>query len=135
MMVDDRRKQDFGCGRCWPPTADAAGEARERLAQVAGLIDESHFHVMIFACPVCTQRFVSVFTESIDWQDGDDPQYWTLLPITEAEADDLIRQQDSLTETRLNALGADRRSLQRDHPKATEACNYWGTGIFVGPHD
>jgi hypothetical protein len=135
MMVEDGSKQDFGCGRCWPSSAEAAWEARKGLAQVAELIDESHFHVMILACPSCAQRFVSIFTESIDWQDGDDPQYWQLLPITEAEDVDLLRHQDSLTETELNALGRGRRSLRRDHPKATEPRIFWGTGISIGPHD
>jgi hypothetical protein len=135
MIVDDRPKQDFGCKRCWPPIADAAWEAREGFTQGLELIDDSHFHVMILVCPSCSQRFVSIFTESIDWEDGDDPQYWTLLPITETEADELISHQDSLTEAQLNALGAGRRSLQRDHPKAAEPTIYWGTGILVGPHD
>lgn len=136
MMVDDGQKQDFGCKRCWPSIADAAWEARKGLTQVAEMIDESHFHVMILACPSCAQRFVSIFTESIDWKDGDDPQYSALLPITEAEAVDLVRRRDSLTEATLNALGPGRRSLQRDYPKeATKPSNYWGTGILVGPHD
>ena len=135
MMVDDGPKRDFGCERCWPSSADAAWEAREELTHVAELIDDSHFHVMILACPCCTQRFVSIFTESIDWKDGDDPQYWTLLPITEAEAVDLVRHQDSLTETKLNALGPGRRCLRRDHPKAIEPRIFWGTGISVNPHD
>ena len=73
-MVDDGPKWDFGCERCWPPIADAAWEARGGLTHVAELIDDSHFHVMILACPCCTQRFVSIFTETIDWEDGDDPQ-------------------------------------------------------------
>jgi hypothetical protein len=135
MMADDRPDRDFGCGRCWPLTANAAWDAREGLTHVAELIDESHFHVMILACPFCAQRFVSIFTESIDWQDGDDPQYWTLLPITATEAADLLRRQNSLTETQLNALGRGRRSLQRDYPKATEPSIYWGTGISIDPHD
>jgi hypothetical protein len=135
MMLDDGPKQDFGCEQCWPSTADAAWEARKGLTHVAELIDESHLHVMILACPSCAQRFISIFTEMIDWIDGDDPQYWQLLPITEAEAADLIRRRDSLTETAFNALGQGRRSLQRDFPKATEPRLFWGIGIFVGPHD
>jgi hypothetical protein len=134
MIVNDGPKWGLGCGRCWPPTARAAWEAREGLTYVAELINESHFHVTILACPFCAQRFVPIFTESIDWQDGDEPLYWTLLPITEEEAD-LIRNRDSLTEIPLNALGPGRRSLQRDHPKAREPSIYWGTGIFVCPHD
>ncbi len=135
MMVDDGPKRDFGCKRCWPSIAEAAWEARKGLAHVAELIDESHFHVMILACPSCAQRFVSIFTESIDRKAGDDPQYWTLLPISEGEASDLVQHQDSLTEATLNALGHGRRCLRRDHPKGIEPRTFWGTGIAVNQHD
>jgi len=134
-MGDDRAKQDFGCERCGPSSADAAWKARRALTTAHELIDKSHFYVAILACTRCTQRFVFVWTEMIDWQDGDDPQYSTLLPITEAEAVDLVEQRDSLTETKLNVLGRDRRCLRRDHPKGAVPRIFWGTGIFVGPHD
>ena len=134
-MVENAPGKDFGCERCWPPIADAAWEARSTLTHVAELIDESHFHVMILACPRCAQRFVSVFTETVDWVDGDDPQYWTLMPITEAEAADLGRQRDSMTERTLNALGPGRRCLRLDHPKAAPRRIFWGTDISVGWHD
>jgi hypothetical protein len=58
---------------------------------------------MILACPRWAQRFLSVFTETINWEDGDDPQYWTLLPLTGAETADLVREGDSITETELRA--------------------------------
>jgi hypothetical protein len=135
MTVEGGPKPDFGCGQCWPSTAETAWEARKGLTHVAELIDESHFHVMILACPSCAQRFVSIFTELIDWIDGDDPQYWQLLPLTETEAVDLIRHRDSLAAKELNALGPGRRSLLRDYPKASEPRLFWGIGIFVGPHD
>jgi hypothetical protein len=126
---------EFGCEHCWPCESDAAWEARSGHVHEADLIDESHFHVMIMACMKCTQRFLSVFTEVIDWADGEDPQYWTLLPLTSRESRDLIERQDSLTEAQLNSLGTGRRSLRRDHPKAAPSRAYWCTGIAVGPHD
>jgi hypothetical protein len=134
-MVDNGPGKGLGCERCWPSSAEAAWEARSALTQVAELIDESHFHVMILACPGCTQRFLSVFTETVDWVDGDDPQYWTLLPITETEATDLDQQRSSLNETKLDALGPGRRCLRLDHPKAAPRRIFWGTGISVGLHD
>jgi hypothetical protein len=134
-MVDDGTGRIFGCERCWPSTADAAWEARDELTRGQELIEESHFHVMILVCARCNQRFVSVFTEMIDWKDGDDPQYWTLMPITETEADDLVRRRDSLTESSLEALGRDRRSMRHDYPEAGARRTYWATGISVGPHD
>ena len=114
-MAHDR-PEDFGCADCWPPDATQAWEARHTLTQVAELIDESHFHVMILGCPRCSQHFVSVFTEIIDWADGDDPQFWTVLPITAFESANLIKNRDSLTESTLEKLGPDRRCLRRDHP-------------------
>src|SRR5262249_4159896 len=135
MTVDDGPGQNFGCEYCWPSTADAAWDARGALTRAQELIGESHFHVMILACARCTQRFVSVFTEVIDWEDGDDPQYSTLLPITETEAADLVQQWNSLTEASLEAMGRGRRSLRRDYPKSAAPLNSWGIGISVGPHD
>ncbi len=92
MTGNNGLREDFGCGRCCPPSADAAWEARRSLTHVVKLIDDLHFHVMILACPGCNQRFLSVFTEMVDWAEGDDSQYWTLLPITGAEAADLVQQ-------------------------------------------
>ena len=86
------------------------GRRGPRSLHVADLIDESHFHVMILACPSCAQRFVSMFTETIDWVNGDDPQDSTLLPVTEAEEADLVRRRDSLTEAR-SQLGGIRPAL------------------------
>ncbi|HEX8450842.1 MAG TPA: hypothetical protein VF647_02030 [Longimicrobium sp.] len=99
------------------------------------LIGESHFIVSLLTCPRCAQRYVSIFTETIDWTDGEDPQYWTLLPITAAEADGLIQRAASLDETTLNALGPERRSLRRDSPKDKPPRVFWESGILVGPHD
>ena len=92
-------------------------------------IDESHFHVMIQFCRNCSQRFVSVFTETVDWVDGDDPQYWTVLPITTEEAAQLVERRASLTEGEVRALGSGRRCLQRDYPKGERS------GVSVGRHD
>lgn len=135
-MVDDEKAHaDFGCEHCWPATPDAAWEARRALARASDLIDESHFYVNILACSRCTQRFVSVFTETIDWADGDDPQCWTLLPITDAEAAELVQRRRSLTEAQINGLGLERRCLQHDQPKGVVPRTSWLTGIRVGPHD
>ena len=92
------------------------------------LVDESHYIVSILVCPSCTQRFVSAFSETVDWTGGDDSQYWTLMPITAAEAVDLVQQGDSLTEAKLAALGPGRQALRRDYPTGQAPHIYWGTG-------
>ena len=88
---------------------------------------------MILTCDRCSQRFVSVFAETVDWVDGEDP--WSLVPVTEAEAARLIAQADSTTENELLALGPERRCLRRDNPKGAEPRAYWVTGMRIGPHD
>jgi hypothetical protein len=133
--VGRMQTQEFGCDLCWPADAWAAWEARGGLTRLEELIDESHFIASILACTRCDQRYVSIFTELIDWEGGNDPQYWTLLPITEAEAQGLIHQGASLDEMSLNALGCERRSLRRDHPKDGSPQMFWTSGILVGPHD
>ena len=56
-------------------TRAVATVARRALKHEHTLIDESHFSISILRCPECSQRFVSIFTELIDWEDGDDSQY------------------------------------------------------------
>jgi hypothetical protein len=125
----------FGCSQCWPDSADAAWEARKKvLVRASELIDESHFHVMIVACPNCAQEFLSVFTETIDWVGGEDPQYWTTCPITAAQAADLVSRSD-ISERDLSLAGQGRRSLRHDFPKDELPRSYWGNGIWIGPHD
>lgn len=124
----------FGCETCWPSDATQAWEARAGLQRVSDLIAESHFHVMILRCPECAQDFLSVFTELVDWVDGDDPQHWELLPITSTEAQDLIGRRRVLDEADLDRLGPGRRCLQRDYPKASKPRCTWTLGLIVGPH-
>lgn len=126
----------FGCNICWPSDPGLAWEARSKLEKNLDLIDESHLHIMILACNSCNQRFISVFTEKIDWINGEDPMYWTLLPITDLEAIDLTQKQNPLAEADINALGPERRSLRRDYPStAKEPYTFWSRGILVGPYD
>ena len=124
----------FGCLQCWPDSADVAWEARKHLVGASELIDESHFHVMILSCSKCSQQFLSVFTESIDWVGGEDPQYWTTLPLTAPEAADLVGRSGT-SETDFASFGQGRRSLRHDFPKDELPRNYWGKGILIGPHD
>jgi hypothetical protein len=84
---------------------------------------------------MCSQRFVSVFTETVDWADSEDPQYWAVLPLTRAEATDLTQRIGSLFERDLAELGPDRRCLRRDHPKGEEPSHRWSAGMRVGSHD
>lgn len=123
----------FGCAECWPASAEAAWEASRSLVQGQELIDDSHLGVMIRSCPRCGQRFAAVFLEHIDWQGGDDAQYWTLMPITEAESAELVAMNKAAAIARLNGLPSQRRCLQRDHPTGGPDQLSWGSGLWIAP--
>jgi hypothetical protein len=126
--------ETFGCDACWPVSADAAWSARANLAKF-DLIDESHYHVMVMSCGQCSQSFLSVFTELIDWQKGEDPQEWTSIPITAAELA-LLTAQGEVSESLINSIGQGRRSLRHSFPKGASApSTCWSCGIWVGLHD
>ena len=121
--------QPAGCARCWPDDAAAAWTARRGLAQDADLVDESHYHLMILSCSACGQRFASVFTEVVDWADGDDSQYWQTVPLSAAEAADLRGKLEDDAGPALESVAAGRRSLRYDHPKGQAPKAWWGSGV------
>jgi hypothetical protein len=117
MSHRDPGADQFGCAQCWPSSVEAAWAARATLRRTACLIQQSHWSVTLLTCAACAQGFLAIFTETIDWTDGDDPQYWTVMPVTPAEATALVQCTDALTESTVYALAPDRRVLQRDYPK------------------
>jgi hypothetical protein len=123
--------ETFGCQHCWPSDPDAAWKARRLLEKEVDLIDESHFHVMILVCRACAQRFISVFTEMIDWEKGDDAQSWSLFPITDEER---VRLSGAPSEAELEQLAPGRRCLEHDHPTAARARTSWKYWVRVGSH-
>lgn len=125
---------EFGCSRCWPSSAEDAWAAKGGSSIEAFLIDESHYIVSIWICPTCSQRFLSVTTETIDWEDGEDPIYRTYIPITESEAKSL-KESGHPSVNQLNSIGAGRRCLKYDWPKDQSPSMCWGTGMRVGIHD
>ena len=132
MLTEDR----FGCERCFQTSAHAALEARRGFTELARLVDESHIVVRILACPHCGQRCVSVFTEMIAWSGGDDAQYWSLLPLTLEESEELMRQGEQVDLKRIESLGRERRYLQYDFPTGKPMRLLWAEGhLLIGPHD
>ncbi|MGH9425939.1 MAG: hypothetical protein ACRD2L_06520, partial [Terriglobia bacterium] len=71
-MSEPRSEKSFGCERCCPSSADAARAAS--LTCEADLVDEPHFSIKILVCPSCSQRFLYAFTETINWEGGNDMQ-------------------------------------------------------------
>ena len=127
---------EFGCEQCCPLHAETAWEASRRFGLIRVLSDESHFGVSIFACPACGQHFASVFTETIDWVDGEDPQYWSLLPLRAEESGRLLATVEACDLQLLETFGRNRRFLTRSYPKHSEPTISWReSGFHIGPHD
>ena len=125
----------FGCKQCWPAEAEAAYAATHTFVFLSTLVRESHYSVLIRACRACSQKFLSVSTEMIAWWGGNDAQYWTLFPIRDEEAAELIPLGETVTDAAINALGKGRKCLQVDQPSEGPMRICWGSGFFVGPHD
>jgi len=65
----------------------AQDDSFERIETYA---DESHLMRHLLKCRECGQLYFFEFYEEIDWEDGDDSQYKTYIPVeTEAEIETL----------------------------------------------
>ncbi len=126
--------ETFACNTCSPPNADDAWGALRLLRLEFELVDESHFMIKLRSCPNCQQHFLSVFAETIDWADGEDPQFWCLLPITPAESK-MLSGSGGESVSQLYALAPDRRSLCHGSPKGGDPVSYWSSDVVIGPHD
>lgn len=125
-MTDDQEPKAFGCPQCFGE--DPAAAWGHKLHNRITLIDESHFDVAIRRCPTCGQQFVCIFTEFVDWADGDDPQYGDRLPLTAEEADALAAQGAAVDLKQIEEYGSDRRRLKMDHPKGQPRRVKWANG-------
>lgn len=121
----------MSCDACRPvPPPVEAGALG--LVHAGALVDESHLIVSLRRCPACAQRFLWVFTERIDWTGGDDPQTWTILELTDEEADRLAADRDFAP---LQAAAATRDALRIHHPARGPRVSAYGRGPLIGWHD
>ena len=123
-----------GCDKCWSSEASKAWKAVTSIPIEEYLIDESHYIVSIRNCPSCSQRYLQVTTETVDWKDGEDPIFRTIIPIDDEERASLTANSPPKTSV-LEAIGPRRRSLKYAWQKGEEPTTYWGTGVHVGLHD
>lgn len=122
----------FGCGVCWPESAPDAYEASRGLEIVDMLVDESHYILQTRRCRACGQAYVHVFTERIDWVDGDDPCTRSRMPVTAAE---VFQLRASPTEATVAALAPQRRYLFYVWEKGAAPEMRWMTRLSVPMHD
>jgi hypothetical protein len=123
---------EAGCRLCFGEDAELAWASYRRLRTDAAVVDESHFLVRLRSCPECGQRFLWIFTEFVDWENGEDAQYRQIVPVTKAEADAIARQGAAVDLAYLGSLGRGRRYLKVDWPSAQpKATAGWATGEFL----
>jgi len=79
------------------------------------------------ACRTCGQRFLSEFTEEVDWIDGEDPQAWSLVPVSDAEAAALPAPGADPAGFTIGDLPA-RRFLRVEHPREGPLVARWVGG-------
>ena len=131
-MSDD----GIGCAACFGGSAEQVSQARRRLAAGARLVDDSHFSVLLRVCGVCGQRFVDVFSERIDWQGGNDPQAWLLVPVSDDEANRLRGLDEASVEGAVLALSPKRRCLDEYWPSEGGRIVRFSQGpLMIMPHD
>jgi hypothetical protein len=128
----DDQPTEFGCARCYGADARASWTyCAEHLTIERALVDDAHFIVQLRRCPTCSQRFVWILTETVDWVGGDDGQYRNVVPVTTAEAQMLARRED-IDAAVIEPLGRNRRFLQVDWPTGQRDKNIrWTTGKLV----
>ncbi|MEO0424700.1 MAG: hypothetical protein AAF184_20350 [Pseudomonadota bacterium] len=126
----------FGCEVCLPDDVEAAAACWPKVPVTHALIAESHFSVKLRRCERCAQQFVSVFTEQIDWENGEDPQRSCAMPIDELDEARLRKAHASgRLEEAVCALAPTRRSVSTDWPSGRPKRIAWTRGMTIGPHD
>jgi hypothetical protein len=133
-LYESMRAPAFGCARCAGEDAAAAWEATQSK-RGPSLVQESHFSIRLTECS-CGQAFVVVFTERIDFHNGEDDQDWLVLPVTPAERSKLAAASEAELPRLVTELGRERRFLVRSFPTGGSISAGWRIGGFaIGPHD
>lgn len=128
-MTKDELKEDFGCEKCFGATAETFWAGWRNFNEIARLVDDPHDIIRIKACSNCGQRYVAVTTEFIDWEDGEDPIYRSVVPLTLEESERLLSQGEDVDVRLIESLAKTRRYLQTSWPKEEKQESvYWSQG-------
>ena len=83
------RKKPTQC-HLWAKDPLGRIDLKDSLTFVKEYVDSSHLTRWLSRCQQCGQRYFAVFYEVIDWDEGDDRQYSTYIPVeSESEADEI----------------------------------------------
>lgn len=126
----------WGCAKCWEGEAESAVAKMNSLPHAGDLlVDDLHLIIGTRSCANCGQLFVTVFTETIDWVDGEDPQHRSYMPVSGSELAQVAKLDESDIHSALLDIGSSRRTLEWDNPKSGIIKMRWGSGLFYRPHD
>lgn len=122
----------FGCNACYGEAAETVwANYRTCLSEEAVLVDEPHLLISLRRCRDCAQPFVWIFTETVDWDAGNDRQRRLIVPLAASEAGALAEPDDEPDVRDLGALGEGRRYLVTDWPSdVAKTETFWGWGRF-----
>ncbi len=120
---------------CLGDDPTTARQALKEATTTDRITDESHFIVSLLRCERCWQPFLKIFSELIDWTNGDDAQAWLYVPLYAAEVDKL-RAAKPVDDRFLLDLNINRRYLSDVFPSGAERRIAWGSGpLMLLPHD
>ena len=124
----------LGCKYCYSTDANTAFELVLKTRVNNNLISESHLSVRLRKCKHCGQQYLVIFNEKIDWEHGEDPQHWKVLPISIDESKLILssekrNEQDLFQTIELIAIG--RTTLNMEWPKKQNQRVSWGKGLFL----
>jgi len=119
--------EDTGCARCFGADAAVAWSAI-RSGRSSSLISELRSGVDLETC-TCGQQFAVVFTERVNYLEGEDEMTWLALPISRAERARLVGSDPSQVPGMLVGIDASRRFLARTQVGASVDA-WWRDGGF-----
>ncbi|MGO9133908.1 MAG: hypothetical protein ACLP8A_07655 [Methylovirgula sp.] len=105
-----RFKEPTGC-ILWTKPELIDGDTSDLFECVEVFEDEIHLGRQLLRCKECGQLYFYEFYELVDWEDGDDPQYWTFVPVESPADIALIKDVSPFELMRFSPR------LQRDFPK------------------
>ena len=76
----------------WTSSGITASDLKKSLKIVKTYTDESHLIRHLEKCLDCGQLFFYEFYETVDWIDGNDPQYRTWIPVDDEETAEQLSQ-------------------------------------------
>jgi hypothetical protein len=116
-----------GCSRCFQGDASAVWAARP-FEHVATLVDDVHFIIHLMRCSACRQPCIKIFSEEVDFANGDDAQTWIVIPLTADESENLRTQGEAVSIKEIETLSTGRRCLVVDYPSGGEKSCWWRDG-------